>query len=154
MRMSLAALSAYPFPAAAFTLLNGRTVDPTTDSPNPGDCTPYQCGADPANQGARMWCTWNSQAGSRVCSDPVCQPYLDDIPTCSLPQVVGTVPSIPTLTPANIVQPLPDISETLMPLPYVPDCSLWAQLNRLIADNPLIAVIVLAGVAVAVWRRK
>lgn len=161
MRISLAALADYPFPTASFTLLNGRVIDPTVDTPAPGsfatgspDCVPYQCGADPSNQAARMWCSYNGQVGSRPCTDPACAPFLSQIPACTLPQIPATpAPVIPTLTPANIVQPLPDITQTLMPQPMtVPDCSLWCVLNGAIAANPLVATIVLAGVAFAIWK--
>jgi hypothetical protein len=165
MRIHVAAihgLGAYPFPPQSFTLISGRQIDPTVDTPGPDDCTPYQCGADPTNQAARMWCSYNGRVGARVCTDPSCAPYRDQIAACTLPAPAPPPsiftpapqpPVIPTLTPANIVQPLPDITQTLQPRPVqVPDCSLWCSINGAIADYPLIAAALLAGLAFAVWK--
>lgn len=57
----------------------------------------------------------------------------------------------PTLTPANIAQPLPDIT-ALAPVPV--DCSEWAKLNALIAEHPVISVVVLSLLFMGLYPHK
>lgn len=147
-------LGDYPFPNTPIRLLDGREIqDPAGTRPEPGDCIPYQCGADAGNQGARMWCSYYGQVGSRVCLDPACAPWRDQIPGCTLPYPATQPP--PILTPQNIVQPLPDIGAMLSPVPVPdPERSLWCDLNAAIAQHPFIALGVLVAGAALVWRRK
>lgn len=197
MRIGIGALAAtYPFPMTPFMLINGRQIsDPASETPQGDDCLPYQCGADPASDLPRMWCSFWGHSGTRSCAvDVSCQPYLARIPFChdlvaeiaavSAPQTVSPTESvppavslspavtrpadlalpaaamlplpstIPTLTPQNIVQPLPDISEMLAPRPVpLPDASLWCVLNGAIEEHPLIAGLILAGGIWLLWRK-
>lgn len=62
------------------------------------------------------------------------------------------LPNLPVLTPQNIVQPLPDITLTVMPAPQ--PCGMWADVNGWIAANSEIAVLIVLGLAFVVWPRK
>jgi hypothetical protein len=61
------------------------------------------------------------------------------------------IPGLPVLSTSNIVQPFPDITATLAPLP--PQPSLWCDVNVWIGDNSLLAVGLLAGAAFLLWPR-
>jgi hypothetical protein len=161
-------LGAYPFPNYPVRLVDGREIaDPENTFPSAADCLPYQCGADSANQAARMWCSFHGQVGSRSCMDPACEPWRSQIPGCNLtytlPALVnGTllVPphppaAPPVLTPQSIVQPLPDIAAMLAPVAVAsPRCSVWCDLNAAIQEHPLIALAILAAGAALIWRKK
>lgn len=165
MRVALASLSAtslidYPYTRDSLTLISGKQIaDPATQAPAPGDCDPYQCGV-PAPDAVLEWCSFWGQSGSRDgCADPSCAPYREMIEQCTLPQIPtmaarAMTNAIPTLTPDNIVAPLPDITRVLQPQPVYPDCSTWDKLNGAIAANPLVALAVLAGFAIAVFSSR
>ena len=57
-----------------------------------------------------------------------------------------------TLTPENVAQPLPDITTALAPGPVA--CSQWAQLNGMITDNPIVAVVALSALFVFLYPKK
>jgi hypothetical protein len=59
------------------------------------------------------------------------------------------------LTPANIVQPLPDITQANQPV-IVPteSTSCWCSLNQAINANPIISLAILAAVAVLIFPKK
>lgn len=154
------ATSSAPNPLAQFTLVNGKMIsDPATQLPTREDCVPYMCGADPGNQQARLWCAQHGFVGALTCTDPQCQPYRSAIPACTLPQVYGAAlapPQIVTLTPQNIVQPLPDITSVTAPTPAPQGapCSFWCDLNRAISEHPLVAVLLLGLAGAACWSGK
>jgi hypothetical protein len=50
----------------------------------------------------------------------------------------------PTLTSSNVAPALPDITGTLAPAPVA--CSQWSLLNNLIAQNPVVSVVILSVV--------
>ena len=162
----MGSLGTYPFPSPV-TLFDGRVItDPEHTEPTREDCIPYMCGADPANQNARMYCSWHGRSGAMPgCTDPECAPYKSAIPYCTLPVATPApaasifTPPVPpppppplTLTPANIVQPLPDITRTLAAQPATVECSLWSQLNGAIANHPGVALAILAGATYLVWK--
>lgn len=166
MRVSLGqlgGLGAYPFPLTPFTTLTGRHVsDPGSEQATWEDCLPYMCGANPTESLPRMWCSFWGRSGARACVDNQCAPWRSMIPACSLPTPLPTPeqprptppPPIPTLTPQNIIQPLPDIAQPLEPVVLaVPDCSLWCVINGAIAENPALAVAALAGLALLLWPK-
>ena len=62
------------------------------------------------------------------------------------------LPAMAILTPQNIVQPLPSISDAVQPVPV--SCGWWSQLNGWIRDNPALALLGMFGVAVAIRRAK
>jgi hypothetical protein len=63
------------------------------------------------------------------------------------------VPQLPQLTPANISQPLPDITATVLPAAFsMPSC--WCALNEAILEHPLMAAAGLALLAAVVIRKK
>jgi hypothetical protein len=149
------------------TLVSGKVIsDPMTQSPSPGDCLPYQCGADSSNGGALQWCSMWGQAGAKPCYSPECAPAAQWLGNCIQPAVAAPTaavvpttpaapapaPAIPVLTPQNIVQPLPDITAVVAPIPEQ-SCSFWCDLNTAIAANPMIAVAVLAGAAFLLWPK-
>lgn len=147
------------------TLVSGKVIsDPMSQSPAPGDCLPYQCGADSSNGGALQWCSTWGQAGVKPCYSPECGPAAQYLSNCIQPAqppptaaVIPTsapmpAPAIPVLTPQNIVQPLPDITAVVAPEPE-PTCSFWCDLNSAIAANPMIAVAILAGAAFLLWPK-
>lgn len=152
----------YPFPRGSFTLANGRQIsDPAVDQPQGDDCQPYLCGVT-GDDAILMWCGFWGKSGTKAgCVDPECANWRNLIPYCSLPQVPASTPYaapppplIPTLTPENIVQPLPDITTVLQPQPVQIECGTWAQVNNVIAENPLLAGLVLAGFAFAVFHHS
>lgn len=165
MRVALGALSTalpydYPYPRGSFTLANGRQVsDPAVDQPEGDDCLPYICGVY-GEDAVHMWCGFWGHSGAKAgCVDPDCAPWRNQISYCGLPQVPASTPYtpppappvIPALTPENIVQPLPDITTVLQPQPVQIECGTWDQINGIIAANPVVAGIVLAGFALAVF---
>jgi len=138
------------------TLVNGKVIsNPQTQAPGSGDCLPYQCGADSGNIAALEWCSSWGQVGAFPCSSSQCSPvssYLNcPKPATAAPAPPQVQPKLPALTPANVVQPLPDITATLGPLPAPP--SPWCLLNSWIGENPIIAVGVLAAVAIVAWPK-
>ena len=161
---SLGLLGEYPFPNMPFTLVDGTLItDPGSTPATADDCIPYQCGVAPSNMAARQWCSWYGHVGARVCMDPSCAPYRDQLQGCTLPLPPAASPpppaiapeNIPVLTPANIVQPLPNITATFRPAPVgVPSCSFWCVLNGAISDHPYIALGAIAAIAALAWKRK
>ncbi len=57
------------------------------------------------------------------------------------------------LTPQNIVSPLPDIGAAVQPVP-LSEPNLWCDLNALIAQNPIMSLVVLFGATALLWRKK
>lgn len=158
--LAAAPLYDYPYPRGSFTLVNGKVIaDPASQQPTGDDCLPYKCGVA-GDDAVLGWCSFYGQPGALPgCVHPDCAPYRDMIRYCTLPQVPGTdaqetVNAIPTLTPENIVQPLPDITVVLQPQPVFPDCSMWSRVNGAIAEHPVIAIAVLAGFAIAVFAHR
>lgn len=76
------------------------------------------------------------------------------LPSVLAPDAQG----IYSLTPQNIVSPLPDIAASAnYPYTATPPSSggsTWCDLNSLIAQNPIIAGMVLLGVTAMLWRKK
>lgn len=170
MRIGMGALGTYQGPVPV-TLIDGTVInDPNTQSPTDAQCIPYRCGADPSNVGARLWCGYWGRGGNTPCH-PECGKYganLCLIGVVQPPQPSTTIantnvskavaaavpPSVPArLTPQSIVNPLPDISLTLAPVP-VATCSDWQGLNGWIADHPLLATGILAGAFILAYRGK
>lgn len=133
------------------TLIDGTVIaDPMNTPPTAMQCLPYQCGADSGNLAALQWCSFFGQAAVYPCSDANCDP-VRALLVCNEP---GPSPSIPQLTPQNIVQPIPDITAIVVPAPEPPcECSFWCDLNQTISANPLAAVAVLLGAAWLLWPR-
>jgi hypothetical protein len=115
-------------------------------------CAPYKSQMIAAGWGQGLECC--VAAGGRWSNTP---PYCT-YPPLSIP--LGAPPdapqvnipaSTPVLTPANIVQPLPDITQANAPVIVTgQDSSCWCSLNQMINDNPVIALAVLAGVAMLI----
>jgi len=62
--------------------------------------------------------------------------------------------AIPTLTPQNIIPPLPNITRTLAPQPVsVPSCEPWCVVNAWITENPALAVAIVLGAAALLWPK-
>lgn len=81
------------------------------------------------------------------------QPQVHDYSAeAAIPPVSAPLPAMAILTPQNIVQPLPSISDAVQPVPA--SCGWWSQLNGWIRDNPALALLGLFGVAVAIRRAK
>jgi hypothetical protein len=132
----------------SFTLITGQSItDPMNQPATAAECLPYQCGDDPTNTAAIQWCSFWGQSGNITCGNPaqIVQPEP------SAPPIIQ--PSLPVLTPANVTQPLPDITAAVAPNPIVPDESLWCAINSAIAENPLLAVLALAAAAVLLWPK-
>jgi hypothetical protein len=74
------------------------------------------------------------------------------------PLVASLAPSIPIsmpyeLTPANIVNPLPDITAATSAVAITPP-SFWCDVNLWVAQNPLLAGLLVVGVTAMLWRKK
>lgn len=141
---------------APITLISGKVIaNPSVQAPTGNDCLPYQCGADSSNIAALMWCSSYGQAAAFPCSDSECDPVRSML-NCSGPATSAPaqapIKGIPALSPQNIVQPLPDVTATLAPVPECPH-SLWCNLNQAIAQNPIIAIAALAGAAFLLWPK-
>ena len=137
-------------------LYDGTVVDSSSRA-TAAQCLPYQCGMDQTNLDALLWCAQSNEVAARTCVDPECAPYVDKMgcPAVAAPPIQLTLPPLPVLTPANIVQPMPDLLAAVAPIPLsVPSCSLWCDLNALIAQHPAMAVLILAGATALLWRRK
>lgn len=64
-----------------------------------------------------------------------------------------SLPPLPALTPQNIVQPFPNITAAIAPQPVA--CSTWEQLNGWIAQNPIVAVVLLLAAGwIALPKRR
>lgn len=155
MRIGIGQLGAWAGPATV-TLADQTIADPGNTPATAADCLPYQCGADPENAGARIWCSFWGQSGARSCVDPNCAAWRDSVPGCSLPAPAGSkpAPELPMLTPQSIVQPLPSI--TLQPVVVAaaePGCNLWCDLNGAIAAHPVVAVVGLLAAVALIWPR-
>jgi hypothetical protein len=171
MRVSLGQMSTEP----VITLIDGTVItSPSTTAPTDLQCRPYQCGGDAANVEALMWCSLWGQASAFPCSDVQCDPvrtYLncptvgvypppaaspDALPSpaplpISAANIVPNQPNIqlPALTPANIAQPMPDITASIAPQ-AVNTCS-W--LDSAIAGNPVMALALLAAGTFLLWPK-
>ena len=68
------ALGDYSGPTPVYDY-NGVLVDPNVAA-TAAQCLPFQCGAQPSNLAARMWCAfWGQSAAKSGCTDPACSPY-------------------------------------------------------------------------------
>ena len=152
----------YGFPSQPFTLVSGRVIsDPENTPATREDCLPYMCGADNSNDAALFWCAYHGQHGALAgCVDPQCIDFRSLIPYCQVRADAG-MPSgpaptnLPTLTPQNIVQPLPDITVTMRPEPVATlQDTMWCNLNNAINTYPLVAIGALAALAVILWPKK
>lgn len=144
----------------AITLADGTMItDPLNTPATASDCLLYQCGGDPTNDLARQWCSYWGQVGAFACADAQCAPVLSQLTNCPQPAIAANVPApvlpdLPVLTPQNITQPLPDITSWTAPAPVsTPSCSLWCVINQAIDDNPLLAVLALAGASFMLWPK-
>ena len=119
-------------------------------------CLPFMCGM-PTSPTILLWCAESGHVGALSCGDPQCAPWSDLVgcpaPVLAAPPVPITLPPLPALTPANIVQPLPDISAAVAPVP-IDLCNWWSELNGWIAAHPETALFILAGATALLWRRK
>ena len=71
------------------------------------------------------------------------------------PDLISNPPGMPVLTPENIVQPLPQITQNAIPpVPVSGQCDWWSELNGAIAQNPGMAVLILAGATYLLWRKR
>jgi hypothetical protein len=138
------------------TLYDGTVIaDPSTTVATAAQCLPYQCGKDSGNTAAIQWCSISGQVGAKTCGDIECAPYCPPpVAAAAATPPMQATPILPVLTPANVTQPLPDITATLAPTPVpTQSCSLWCDLNSMIASNPLVAVGILAGAAFLMWPK-
>lgn len=77
------------------------------------------------------------------------------------PAAPVTAPTVPVakevppvvLTPQNIAQPLPSITDSLRP-EFIPQCSQWEELNATIARNPVVSVAVAVGIFAIIASQK
>jgi hypothetical protein len=172
MRIGMGALGTYQGPAPV-TLIDGTVIqDPNTQSPTAAQCVPYQCGADPDNQGARLWCAYWGRGGAldpcaanecgsygaSLCARSVVQPVQPSATVSNARVTQAVTAAAPTsisarLTPQNIVSPMPDITQALAPVP-VATCSDWQLLNGWIQDNSLLAAAILAGAFMLAYRGR
>jgi hypothetical protein len=172
MRIGMGDLGTYQGPVPV-TLIDGTVIeDPNSQVPTAAQCVPYQCGADPSNVGARLWCAYYGRSGAldpcavnecgsygaSLCAHSVVQPAQPSTVVSNAAvskSVTKAVPAStpPRLNPQNIVNPLPDITQALAPVP-VSTCSQWQELNGWIQDNPLIAVGILAGAFFLAYRSQ
>jgi hypothetical protein len=139
--------------------------DPGGTPATQAQCAPYQCGVDRNNAAAIFWCGYWGQegfGGAKPCMSPDCAPYRSLIPGCNIVQPSPLAPDAPVpvpmfpppvLTPANIVQPLPDITQANQHVPITTDTSCLCAISSMINNNPLIAVLALVG-ATALLSRK
>ena len=68
------ALGDYTGPTPVYDY-NGVLVDPNVAA-TAAQCLPFQCGAQPSNLAARMWCAfWGQASAKSACTDPACAPY-------------------------------------------------------------------------------
>lgn len=152
----------YPNALGPVTLYDGTVVDPNT-APGPNDCLAAQC-TGWGDDNYKLWCAMNGQVGTLDCVDPRCtdyclqQPYVD-IPAPLIPYGVPNAPGpgVATLTPQNIVQPLPDmlLQPAITPAVAVPPPappSFFCEMSTAVAENPQIAVLALIGVALLFWK--
>jgi hypothetical protein len=140
-------------------------ADPANTPATAAQCAPYQCGIDQSNAAAIFWCGfWGQEAfgGAQPCSSPACAPYKAQIPGCSIIAPTPLAPFVPTptpdfpppvLTPVNIVQPLPDITQPNTPV-AISDTSCWCSLNEAIRDHPVLAVLALAAGTMLMMPKK
>jgi hypothetical protein len=140
----------------SFTLISGKSItDPMSTPATAADCLPYRCGADSSNMDALQWCSFWGRSGVISCADPSCAPWSScPAPAMGAPAPPQVQPQLPMLTPQNIVQPLPDVAAAVAPVPVDQDNGgLWCSLNGAIAQNPMLAVLSLAAVAVLLWPK-
>ena len=144
MRMSLAALG-YPMSA-----------DWQNAAAHGVSCWDYPAGVPvwvPGPYGSNP--TGTPQTGPQCWAQPVITqaPAAPAALPAPAPAPLPPPPVLPVLSPANISQPLPDISSTLEPAAVVePSC--WCILNQQISDHPLAAIGVLAVTAAILFRKK
>jgi len=110
------------------------------------DCIPYMCGQDPSNYSARYACSMAGYSGNLTCLEAECAPYCPN--QSQAPAVAAAAVAIkiqPKLTAQNVAQPIPAITDALLPsCPTAPPAGL-CSLNQAITDHPIIAVGVLVG---------
>lgn len=138
-------------------------------------CQRIQCGALPASQAGMdlvMACAQAGYVGARVCTDPICSPFKQEMsdngycppyimprPTPQVvPSIVATaqrasnsLPDSQVLSPRSLLGPLPQIV-TPAPLPQaVPMCS---GLTAWVATNPILAIAALGLLAFGLLGKK
>lgn len=106
-------------------------------------CQKVRCGTiSQAEAGAaNLWdCSQHFEWGPMICpSGPTVQPLLPPVQHNPVP-----LPGIPVLTPQNIVQPLPDITQVATPC-QEQECSFWSVVNAEIEKHPGWSVAILVG---------
>ena len=114
-------------------------------------CAPYRSQILTSGWGQGLECC--VAAGGRWNGSTCIFPALS-IPLGAWPDApqVNIPASTPVLTPSNILQPLPDITQANAPV-IVSSDSCWCALNRMINDNPVIALALLAGVAALIFPK-
>ena len=137
-------------------------ADPANTQATASQCAPYQCGIDQSNAAAIFWCGYWGQegfGGAQPCTSPACAPYRSQIPGCNIiapaPGDAAPPPPVyppPVLTPQNILQPLPDITQANAPV-MISTGGCWCDLNQAIEQNPLIAVLALAAATMMLLPR-
>jgi len=113
----------------------------------------YQCSAQ-FGAGALWPCHSDCVQYGRCPSPPVALPLpIQALPTTEALQRIAPPPEVPVeiLTIEKLIQPVPDIVALQVPIvvdppqEFVPCSGGWEGLNAAISDNPLTAVLVLAG---------
>ena len=154
---------------------------PNTSAVSQSLCDAIRCGAYPdystvpGGVAAVVACSQTYGASAFGQCDDRCKPYWSTIaqnnpslnpavqcapqPAVAQPTPVATIaqtilPAV-TLTPQNVVQPLPDITRALEPVPIpTSKCSLWCDLNAAIAEHPVMAIAILIGTAYVIGSRR
>jgi hypothetical protein len=119
-------------------------------------CAPYKPQMLTAGWGQGLECCV-AEGGIWSNSAPYCTFPPASLPVGAPPEAiqVNLPAGTPNLTPANIVQPLPDITQANQPVPIpTEDTSCWCSLNQAINNNPVISLAILAAVAVLVFPKK
>ena len=136
------------------------------------ECVPFMCGqpsyesADPATQKIILSCSQAGYIASLSCTDQTCiqSGYGCKTPTAPVPKTTSKVPAKAitppaagqapvALTPQNIVNPLPSISDALRP-EVIATCSQWQELNAAIARNPVVSVAIAVGIFAFIANQK
>lgn len=119
-------------------------------------CAPYKSQMLTAGWGQGLECCV-AEGGTWSNSAPYCTFPAVSVPVGAPPEApqVNIPAGTPVLTPANIVQPLPDITQANQPVIISTESgSCWCSLNQMINDNPVISLAILAAVAVLVIPKK
>lgn len=123
-------------------------------TPSLQSCIPYQCGFDPFNLANIYACSAAGYGGVLSCDSPECRQWCPNANAAPAVAVAAKSIGFPSkLTPQNLVRPIPDITEALRSIP-VAEATGWCGLNQSIADNPLIAVGILAGAFLLISKRR